>query len=525
MDTYDTFRLIVHILLIILIVLGSLLTLLVIYVTKQYQTPSGLLIGNLALTDLLVGGFLLPFGIRPLLDQGWTSGRHLCVLNGFTNQYLCTVAILTLTAISFDRYVAIIHGMRYHQIMTPKLVRLLIVTLWVFGLVLAIFPLLGWGGYIYQHGASLCATDFKTDKTFTFFIFIVVFGVPVNMIFFIYSRIFMAVRKQVKAIRSNSIHPTNEKREDVDNEVQPANQATSRMANKNEVQPANQETRRLSNENEVQLANQATSKLANKYEVQAANQEKSRLANENEVQAANQETRRLSNENEVQPANQETSRLASKNEVQLTNQGTIELTNENEVQPTNQKGNQLTNENTYDSTNQSAPQRNDTALHPSTGLTNEAFLNKYQEGSHTISVTNQNTSLQSSTNQSKAYTANQKEEHKQTKTGTKSLRKKLKNETKAALTMFAIIGVFVLSLTPYTIYSLYCLHTGESYETADFITSKIAYSNAIFNPLIYGLMNKHFRKGFHQVFHMIFRCKKSSIDSEWRFSARSSFSK
>ena len=510
MDTYDTFRLIVHILLIILIVLGSLLTLLVIYVTKQYQTPSGLLIGNLALTDLLVGGFLLPFGIRPLLDQGWTSGRHLCVLNGFTNQYLCTVAILTLTAISFDRYVAIIHGMRYHQIMTPKLVRLLIVTLWVFGLVLAIFPLLGWGRYIYQHGASLCATDFKMDKTFTFFIFIVVFGVPVNMIFFIYSRIFMAVRKQVKAIRSNSIHPTSEKREDVDNRRgQAANQETSRLANKNEVQPANQETRRLSNENEVQLANQATS----------------RIANENEVQAANQETSGLSNENKVQPTNQETSRLASKNEAQLTNQGTIELTNENEVQPTNQKGNQLTNENTYDSTNQSAPQRNDTALHPSTGLTNEAFLNKYQESSHTISVTNQNTSLQSSTNQSKAYTVNQKEEHKQTKTGTKSLRKKLKNETKAALTMFAIIGVFVLSLTPYTIYSLYCLHTGESYETVDFITSKIAYSNAIFNPLIYGLMNKHFRKGFHQVFHMIFRCKKSSIDSEWRFSARSSFSK
>jgi hypothetical protein len=412
------------------------LTLLVVYVTKQYQTPSGLLIGSLALTDLLVGGFLLPFGIRPLLDGDWTSGRYVCILNGFTNQYLCTVAILTLAAISLDRYVAIIHAMRYHQIMTPKRVKLLIVMLWAFGLLLAIIPFVGWGRYVYEPGASLCVTDFKKDKSFTFFIFIVVFGIPLNAIFFMYSQIFMVVRKQVKSIRSHSIHPTNQNTEVVANDVEAINQRASGLANGNDVQP--------------------------------------------------------------------------------TNQRRDESTNRNISKPTGQ------------TTDRGRELSNDTALRPSNlnRLTNEA-ISTNQEAPSKTSSTNQSTSLCLSTNQTKAYTTSR--EHKPTNQTTspvtKSFRKKLKHETKAALTMLTIIGVFVLSLTPYTAYTLYCLHTGESYETADFITSKIAYSNAIFNPLIYGLMNKLFKKGFYQVFNMIFRCKKSRIDSEWKFSARSSFSK
>ena len=487
MDSYDKLRFIVHILFILLIVLGSLLIFLVIYITKQYKTPSGLLIGNLALTDLLVGGFLLPFGIPAIIFEGWSIGRGLCVLNGFTNQCLSSVAILTLAAISLDRYVAIIHAIRYYQIMTLRRVRLIIVILWMFGVISGTFPMLGWGQYIYQHGASLCVTDFKTDKSFTFFILVAVFGIPLNVIFFIYFRIFMAVRKHAKAIRSNAIHPTNQKEHE------------------------------LRNENEVQLTNQRTSRLTNENEVQLTNQRKSRLTNENEVQLTNQRATQLTNENEVQQTNQLDDQLTNDNPVHSTNHGENQLTNENAAKLSNQTAGQLANENTVHSTNQSGLElTNDTtAVHPPTmdGSTNQH---------ESFSTNHEAPCKASSTNHSKAYTADQNKEPKPTLPKTKSFHIKLKKESKAALTTLAIVGVFVLALTPFTVYNLYSLMTGESYEIADFITSKVAYSNAIFNPLVYGVMNKVFRKGFYQVFYLVFRRKKRLGHS---FSVKSSFTK
>ncbi|XP_028399907.1 alpha-1B adrenergic receptor-like [Dendronephthya gigantea] len=368
MDSYDLFRFILQLLFIILIVLGSLLILWVIHVTKQYQTPSGLLIGNLALTDLLVGGFVLPFGIPAIYFGNWASGRKLCVLCAYANHLLSSVAILTLMAISFDRYVAIIHAIRYHQLMTLRRIALIIIIVWIMGIISAILPLLGWGRFIYQHGASLCVTDFKTNKPFTFFVFSAQFGVPLNAIFIIYIRIFMVVTKQAKAIRNTM------------QKVQ-TNQSTE--------SPVNQQSLDLSTNRNSPLS-----------------------------QAANQ------SEAEVSTANQNGTRKLTKSTI---------------------------------------PRR-------------------------------------------------------------KSLLNKMKMESKAAVTMFVIIGVFVLSISPFAVYSLYCLHTGESYETADFITTKIAYSNAILNPLVYGLMNKLYRKGIFQIFHMIFRCKKRPDDFKRRSAQSTSFS-
>ena len=552
MDSYDTFRFILHLLFILLIVLGSLLILLVIYITKQYQSPSGLLIGNLALTDLLVGGFLLPFGIPAIFFEGWSSGRELCVLNGFTNQMLSCVALLTLAAISLDRYVAIIHAIRYHQIMTLKRVWLIIVILWVSGVISGIFPLLGWGRYIYLHGTSLCVTDFKSDKSLTLFMLVVVFGIPLNVIFVTYFQIFRAVRKQVRAIRSTCVHPTNQILYELDR-VQQANQKANQLTNEIGVRQTNQLTNdQLTSEDAVQLANQTTEELANENTVYSTNQSALQLTNDTAVQLTNQTAEELANENTVYSTNQSALQLTNDAAVQLTNQDTNKLTNgnavhqsiaqwtnENEVQLTNQTAGQLTNENAVQLTNQRASQLpNENTFHPtnrnSVELTNEnavhspilyTLTNQHesfptnQDAPHTTSLTNQNTPFHPQTNQSKAkaYTTNQNKEHKPTKTTLpkrKSFHTKLKQESKAALTMLAIIGVFVLSLTPFAVYNLYCLQTGKRYETADFITSKVAYSNAIFNPLVYGMMNQLFRKGFYQVFYMIFRCKKKSIDLE-----------
>ena len=581
MDNYDTFRFILHILFIFLMVLGSLLIFLAIYVTKQHQFPSGLLIGNLALTDLLIAAFLFPFGIPAIFFGGWSSGRELCVLNGFTNQCLSSVAILTLSAISLDRYVAIIHGVRYHQIMTLKRVGLIIVTIWAFGILCSIFPLLGWGRYIYQHGASLCVTDFKTNKFFTFFIFTVFFCIPLNVIFFIYFRIYKAVRRHAKAIRSNSIHPTNEKAYELGDKheaqtnhvavpstnesgVRQTNEATDQLPNESKVEITNLKANQLTSEskvhetyqldvqltNEIEVANnQAARHSTNEDAVEETNQMGDKLTNDDQAKVTNHIVTQSTNENAVGITNpkekqwaneqefQSTVQSTNKNAVRITNQrekqginehesqSTVQSTNENVVQKTNQREQQWANEQEFQSTVQSTNDKEEQPTMLQTLANHRDVSSTNYENAH------ENPAFRPSTNHSeaKARIANQKKRHKPIETTlqrTKSFHAKLKKETKAALTMLGIISVHVLSLTPFAVYNLYCLHTGYSDETADFVTSKIAYSNAFFNPLIYGLMNKIFRQGFYQIFYAIFRCKKRPNGLERsRFSKKTSLSK
>ena len=554
MDNYDTFRFILHILFILLMALGSLLIFLAIYITKQHQFPSGLLIGNLALTDLLIAAFLFPFGIPAIFFGGWSSGRKLCVLNGFTNQCLSCVAILTLSAISLDRYVAIIHGVRYHQIMTLKRVGLIIVTIWAFGIACSIFPLLGWGRYIYQHGASLCVTDFKTNKSFTFFIFTVFFGVPLNVIFFIYFRIYKAVRRHAKAIRRNSIHPTNEKAYELGDEheaqtnhvavpstnesgVRQTNEAADQLPNESKVEIMNLKANQLTNENTVHETNQLDVQLTNEIEVQENNQAARHSTSEDGVEETNQMGDKLTNDDQAKVTDYIVAQSTNENSVRITNQkekqwanehesqGSVQSTNENAVRITNQREKQWANEQEFHSAVQSTNDKEEQPTMLQTLANHRVLSSTNYENAH------ENPAFRLSTNHSeeKARAANQKKRHKPIETTlqrTKSFHAKLKRETKAALTMLGIISVHVLSLTPFAVYNLYCLHTGYSDETADFVTSKIAYSNAFFNPLIYGLMNKIFRQGFHQIFYAIFRCKKRPNDLERsRFSRKISLSK
>ena len=510
----------------LLIILGSLLILLVNYITKEYQTPSGLLIGNLALIDLLIGGFLLPFGIPAIIFEGWQSGSELCVLNAYTNQCLCSVGLLTLTGISLDRYVAIIHAIRYHQIMTLKRVGMIIVLVWAFGVISGIFPLLGWGRYIYQHGASLCVSDFKTNRSFTFFIFILVFGIPLNGIFFIYFQIYRTVKKQAQTMRRNSIHPINLNVYELPNNITNTltNQMSNSLSNENELQSTNQMVNSLTNENdEVQSTNQMVNSLTNKNdELQSTNQMAQSLTNENdELQSINQMAQSFTNQNQL--TNENVAYSCNKNEVELTNDMVVESSNQ-------QRESQVTNENKERSINQiTGEMTEDNAVYPTiqhTSTNQRASQPTSQEASLRGSLTNQNAPpfFSNTQHKVKSYRRNENKDLKPTKrttlAKTRSFQIKMKKETKAAITMFVIVGLFVVSLTPFAVYNLYCLHTGESYETADFITSKVAYSNAIFNPVVYGLMNKLFRKGFYQVFYKIFRCKKRSLDYEKQSSTK-----
>lgn len=101
----------------LIILLGLLGNALVIYMIVRYRnmrTVTNFFIANLALADLLVNTFCLPFTLVYTLLEEWTFGAVLCHMVPFAQALSVHVSILTMTVIALERYRCIVFhlGMR-----------------------------------------------------------------------------------------------------------------------------------------------------------------------------------------------------------------------------------------------------------------------------------------------------------------------------------------------------------------------------------------------------------------------------
>ena len=72
-------------------------------------------IASLAVSDILVGLFIMPLSLTNELLGYWPFGSVLCDLWLATDVLLCTASILNLVLISVDRYCSITKAVSYAQ--------------------------------------------------------------------------------------------------------------------------------------------------------------------------------------------------------------------------------------------------------------------------------------------------------------------------------------------------------------------------------------------------------------------------
>ena len=114
--------------------LGNVLVLVALRRDSSLHPPSKLLLRSLAVTDLCAGLFSEPLYVSLLLtvlNEHWKICRYLAVTVFTTGTILTLVSLSTLTAISVDRLLALLLGLRYRQVVTLKRTRLMIIVFWV----------------------------------------------------------------------------------------------------------------------------------------------------------------------------------------------------------------------------------------------------------------------------------------------------------------------------------------------------------------------------------------------------------
>ena len=120
---------------------GNSLILVALHKESCLHPPSKLLYRCLATTDLLVGLVtqpLIALWWMSVVQEHWSLCRYAYDAAHITGRVLFLVSLMTMTAISVDRLLALMLGLRYKQIVTLKRTYIIVITFWVFNLVASV---------------------------------------------------------------------------------------------------------------------------------------------------------------------------------------------------------------------------------------------------------------------------------------------------------------------------------------------------------------------------------------------------
>ena len=118
--------------------LGNTLILVALHKDTSIHPPSKLLYRNLAITDLCVGIIVEPLNVAhwtSVVNKRWDICYYTYLTAHFAGVTLCSVSLITLTAISVDRLLALLLGLRYRQVVTLKRTRLIAIGGWIVSIV------------------------------------------------------------------------------------------------------------------------------------------------------------------------------------------------------------------------------------------------------------------------------------------------------------------------------------------------------------------------------------------------------
>ncbi|XP_064195060.1 neuromedin-U receptor 1-like [Anguilla rostrata] len=119
--------------------LGNALTCTVIARNKVMWTPTNYYLFSLAVSDLLV----LIFGMPLELYDMWSNypflfGKGGCYFKIFLLETVCFASILNVTALSVERYIAVVHPLKAKYVVTRAHAKRVILTLWVLSMICAV---------------------------------------------------------------------------------------------------------------------------------------------------------------------------------------------------------------------------------------------------------------------------------------------------------------------------------------------------------------------------------------------------
>lgn len=180
----------------IVIVIANMLICVIFIVWKQLRTPTNTFLVMLAVADLMVGVLFIPLYIGGHYIEYHTSvniTENLDIILLFT----FFTSVFNLYAVTLDRYIAVIHALRYNALMTARNIRYIVLTAWI---------------------CPICITSILIISKFTseYALMYVLFGmeivfviIPGFLMVVVYVKIFKEARRQITQVASLQVSGDN----------------------------------------------------------------------------------------------------------------------------------------------------------------------------------------------------------------------------------------------------------------------------------------------------------------------------
>nr|AAK59988.1 putative photopigment melanopsin [Gallus gallus] len=179
-------------------IIGNLLVLYAFYSNKKLRTPQNFFIMNLAVSDFLMSASQAPICFVNSLHREWILGDIGCDLYAFCGALFGITSMMTLLAISVDRYLVITKPLRSIQWTSKKRTIQIIAAVWLYSLGWSVAPLLGWSSYVPEGLMISCTWDYVTyspaNRSYTMILCCCVFFIPLIIILHCYLFMFLAIR-------------------------------------------------------------------------------------------------------------------------------------------------------------------------------------------------------------------------------------------------------------------------------------------------------------------------------------------
>ncbi|XP_041662940.1 trace amine-associated receptor 1-like [Cheilinus undulatus] len=193
---------------IILTVCGNFLVTFSIAYFKQLHTPTNYLILALAMSDLLLGVFVMfPKMIR-FVESCWYFGEFFCNVCMSFDVSLITASIINLSFIAVDRYYAVCHPLLYRTRISTNVVLIMILLCWTvspiigFGIVFLKLNILGIEDFYYNHFMCEGQCALIQGKLSSTVSSIFSFYLPAITLLGVYLKIFLVAQRQFKSIKT-----------------------------------------------------------------------------------------------------------------------------------------------------------------------------------------------------------------------------------------------------------------------------------------------------------------------------------
>ncbi|XP_076872290.1 trace amine-associated receptor 13c-like [Brachyhypopomus gauderio] len=186
-------------------VCGNLIIIISVCHFKQLHTPANMLILSMAVSDFLIGAFVMPPALLQLIESCWIFTRVFCAWYLLTAYFLTSVSIYNVALIAVDRYFALSKPFLYTKTVSVSTMCIVILCDW--GVWLSYNIALQYPNLKSLDRASCSKGCFHVvNDVWSMIDLVLSFVFPLSVIIILYVLVFFIAKKHATAIRELNSH-------------------------------------------------------------------------------------------------------------------------------------------------------------------------------------------------------------------------------------------------------------------------------------------------------------------------------